>query len=295
MRDLATLDAEPTARSFRSQGLTLSYLDWGGDPGAPVLLLLHGSRDHARSWDWTARALRRDGWRIVAPDLRGHGDSDWSPDSAYLASYHLLDLADLIAHLGAPQVTIVAHSFSGAISARYAGMYPERVRKLVLVDGMGPGNQVFDRWNAQGSVARSREWVERRTAMTAKSPPTFATIEDAVARMAASNPHLTADQADHLARHGARLTPAGWVWKSDPLMNVFPPEDFYAETPDVWAALACPVLIFWAAKSYTLDPMADGRAALIRDRRTIVYDDVGHWLHHERFDDVIAEIRAFLA
>jgi pimeloyl-ACP methyl ester carboxylesterase len=289
----ASLDAEPAVRTFTSQGLTLSYVDWGNE-GRPQLLLLHGARDHARSWDWMARALRKDGWRVVAPDLRGHGDSDWSPDSAYLASYHLLDLVDLIEHLGEQEMTIIAHSFSGAISARYAGMYPGRVRKLVMIDGMGPGREVFERWNEQGSVASSREWVERRRAMAGKSPPVFATLEEAVARMAAGNPHLSPEQAEHMARHGARPTAGGWTWKSDPLMNVFPPEDFYAESDDVWRSLPCPTLIFWAARSYTMDPLADGRAELIRDRRTVVYEDAGHWLHHERFDDVLAEIRRFL-
>src|SRR4029077_11954901 len=110
MTDSAASDAPPVSRTHVSQGLNLHYLDWGGE-GAPLLLLVHGMRDHARSWDWTARAFRQAGWRVVAPDLRGHGDSDWSPDGAYLSSYHLLDLADLIDALGASDLAIVGHSF----------------------------------------------------------------------------------------------------------------------------------------------------------------------------------------
>jgi pimeloyl-ACP methyl ester carboxylesterase len=291
MTDLPKL--EPASRSHVSQGLKLHYLDWE-NPGAPLVLLVHGARDHARSWDWTARALHQAGWRVVAPDLRGHGDSDWSPDAAYLASYHLLDLANLVEHLGADELTIVAHSFGGIISARYAAIYPERVRKLVLVDGMGPSPEIFAAWDRVGSPKVSRDWVERRRAVDAKSPPRFATLEEAMGRMAAGNPHLTPEQAEHMARHGVRRFEDGWGWKTDLLMNVFPPEDFRAETTAVWEAIACPTLLFWGTKSYNRNPEEDGRAAHIKTRRMVVFEGAGHWPHHERQDDFLAELLAFV-
>ena len=71
----------PTSRIYFSQRLRLHYVDWG-NPTAPPLLLVHGGRDHCRNWDWVAAALRRD-WHVLAPDLRGHGDSQWSPDGNY--------------------------------------------------------------------------------------------------------------------------------------------------------------------------------------------------------------------
>ena len=67
----------PTSRIYFSQRLRLHYVDWG-NPTAPPLLLVHGGRDHCRNWDWVATALRCD-WHVLAPDLRGHGDSQWSP------------------------------------------------------------------------------------------------------------------------------------------------------------------------------------------------------------------------
>ena len=66
----------PTSRIYFSQRLRLHYVDWG-NPDAPPLLLVHGGRDHCRNWDWVAQALRHD-WHVIAPDLRGHGDSQWS-------------------------------------------------------------------------------------------------------------------------------------------------------------------------------------------------------------------------
>ena len=71
----------PTSHSYYSQRLRLHYVDWG-NAGKPPLLLVHGGRDHCRNWDWTAEVLRDD-WHIIAPDLRGHGDSQWSPDGSY--------------------------------------------------------------------------------------------------------------------------------------------------------------------------------------------------------------------
>lgn len=285
---------EPVSRTHVSQGLKLRYLDWGNE-GAPLVLLVHGSRDHARSWDWTARALRDQGFRVVAPDLRGHGESDWSAEGAYLSSYHLLDLADLIDDLGAEQLAIVGHSFGGNVSARYTAMYPERVRKLVLIDGIGPSPEVVETWALTGSVSRSRDWIERRRAVAKKPPARFATAEEAVAKFAAGNPHLTPEQAQHLGRHGLRLVEGGYSWNSDPLVSVFPPEDFAAETSAVWDAIACPTLLFWGARSWTTNPATDGRGAHFKDQRTVVYEDAGHWLHHEKLDDFLAELRGFLA
>jgi pimeloyl-ACP methyl ester carboxylesterase len=292
MSSLDTDEFEPVSRSFVSQGLKLNYLDWG-NVGAPLLVLTHGSKDHARSWDWTARALRRD-WRVIAPDLRGHGDSDWSPDGAYLSSYQLLDLANLIDAVGEKSASLVGHSFGGNISARYAAMFPERVRRLALVDGIGPSPSVYEDWARLGSVARSRDWIERRKAVEAKPPPRFATLEEAMARYAAANPHLAPEQGAHLARHGARRFHDGWGWKSDPLVGVFAPEDFSAETSAVWEAVACPTLLFWGAKSFTTNPETDGRGPHFRDHRTVVFEDAGHWLHHERVDAFIAALREFL-
>ena len=93
---MSTLDGMPgpTSRHFISQRLRMHYVDWG-NPDAPPLLLVHGGRDHCRNWDWVAQALRRD-WHVICPDLRGHGDSQWSPDGNYSMSAYIYDLAQLI-------------------------------------------------------------------------------------------------------------------------------------------------------------------------------------------------------
>jgi pimeloyl-ACP methyl ester carboxylesterase len=126
----------PTSHSYFSQRLRLHYVDWG-NPGAPPLLLIHGGRDHCRNWDWVAQELRDD-YHIIAPDLRGHGDSQWLiGGSLHAWTDYVYDIAQLIHQTKLKPVTIVGHSLGGAISLRYTGIYPETVRKLVAIEGLG--------------------------------------------------------------------------------------------------------------------------------------------------------------
>lgn len=115
----------PTSRVYFSQRLRLHYVDWG-NPDAPPLLLVHGGRDHCRNWDWVAEHLAPH-WHIIAPDLRGHGDSAWSLDGTYTMANYIYDLAQLIHQQKLAPVTIVAHSLGGNIALRYTGLFPETV------------------------------------------------------------------------------------------------------------------------------------------------------------------------
>ena len=95
----------------------------------------------------TARALARD-WHVLAPDLRGHGDSDWSPDGTYSMSAFVYDLAQLIHQLELQPVTIVGHSLGGSISLRYTGLYADAVAQTRCCRGHGAGDRNTSRnWN----------------------------------------------------------------------------------------------------------------------------------------------------
>ena len=109
----------PTSSFYISQRLRLHFVDWGGE-GKPPLLLVHGGRDHARNWDWVARALR-DEYRVIAPDLRGHGDSDWSVGGQYTLPEYVLDIAQLIDVLDLAPLRIMSHSMGAAVSLFYTG------------------------------------------------------------------------------------------------------------------------------------------------------------------------------
>ena len=159
--------AGPTSRIYFSQRLRLHYVDWG-NPGAPPLLLVHGGRDHCRNWDWVAQALRHD-WHVLAPDLRGHGDSQWSPDGSYSMAAYIYDLAQLIHQQELAPVTIVAHSLGGDITLRYTGIYPESVRKLVAIEGLGVApRRMVER--ARQPIAERMRALGRGTARAVRPP-----------------------------------------------------------------------------------------------------------------------------
>src|ERR1700712_6060227 len=150
--------AGPTSNSFISQRLRLNYVDWG-NPDAPPLILQHGGRDHCRSWDWVADELRHD-WHVIAPDLRGHGDSAWSPEGHYQMDAFVYDFAQLVHTLGHEQVTIIAHSLGGNVATRFTGLYPEKVRKLVNIEGLGPAPEQRALVEAEGTANRTRKWID---------------------------------------------------------------------------------------------------------------------------------------
>lgn len=287
-------DFGPTSYSFVSQRLRLNYLDWG-NAGAPTLILVHGGRDHARSWDWIARALRHD-WHIICPDLRGHGDSAWSPDGAYTMPYFICDLAQLIHQQGDAAVTIVAHSLGGAISLRYAGLYPERVRKLVAIEGLGLSPAAIEQREAKAFADRWRGWIEQRRDISGRSPRRYASIEDALARMRSENAHLSEEQARHLTIHGVNRNEDGtFSWKFDNYVRSSPPFDVTdGELHALWGRIECPTLLAYGNDSWASNPLKDGRAAHFRTARVISYDQAGHWLHHDQFDRFVADLRAFL-
>lgn len=284
----------PTSHSYVSQRLRLRYVDWG-NPEAPPLVLLHGGRDHSRSWDWTAQALR-DKWHIIAPDLRGHGDSDWSPSGDYGGLTTLYDFAQLIHQLKLAPVTIVAHSYGGNIALRYAGTYPENVKKIVAIEGLGPSPKMLSERLAKPIASRLREWVDAKRKLAGQLPHRYATLDDALKRMKEANHHLSDEQARHLTVHGVSQNEDGtYGWKFDPYMRVFPPFDLsQADQESLWAAITCPTLLMYGADSWASNPEKDGRAKHFKHARIITFESAGHWLHHDQFGKFVAELKAFL-
>jgi pimeloyl-ACP methyl ester carboxylesterase len=284
----------PTTNSFISQRLKLNYAEWG-NPDAPPLLLIHGGRDHCRSWDWVAEELRHD-WHIIAPDLRGHGDSAWSPDGNYEMSAFVYDLAQLVHQLNLAPVSIVAHSMGGNIATRYTGLYPENVRKLLAIEGLGPSPKIEAERDAIGIRTRFRKWIDGKRSAAGRQPKRYPTLEAALERMKSENTYLTDEQARHLTIHGISRNEDGtWSWKFDNYLNVWAIFDMpRADLHAIWAAITCPVLMIYGANSWASNPEKDGRIAHFSTARVVEFENAGHWLHHDQFDRFMAEIKAFL-
>jgi len=283
----------PVSRTFISQRLRLHYLDWG-NPEKPPLLLVHGGRDHAHNWDWTAQALR-DEWRVIALDHRGHGDSEWVSDGNYQASDMVYDVAQLVHQLDLAPVTIVAHSLGANVCTRYAGIFPEKVRKLVGIEGLGPSPQVLAEMTSRPLAERQREWIEKKRAAAGRTPRKYPTIEAALARMQEENTYLTEEQARHLTIHGVNRNEDGtFSWKFDPHLNNWPVEVGFESVQDLWRAITCPTLLLYGADSWASNPEKDGRIVYFNTARVIEFENAGHWLHHDQFERFIATLREFL-
>ncbi len=284
----------PTSGTFFSQRLRLHYADWG-NRDAPPLLLVHGGRDHCRNWDFVAQRLKAD-WHIIAPDLRGHGDSQWSGSGSYGMAPFIYDLAQLIERQKLAPVTIIAHSLGGMIALRYAGVFPDAVKKIVSIEGLGSSPKQLAERDAKPFAERMRTWVSEQRGLAARTPRRYASLDDAVARMQAENKRLTPAQALHLTRYGINQNEDGtYSWKFDNYLRSWPPADMtQAEVEHLWGQITCPALLVYGADSWASNPEADGRARHFKTARVVTVPGAGHWVHHDRLDEFVELVRGFL-
>lgn len=282
---------EPISHYFYSHRLKLHFWDWGQD-GKPSLLLVHGGLDHARNWDWVARSLREH-FHVYALDLRGHGNSAWAPGALYSIAEHVLDLSALIDIIDNYPIYLIGHSLGGIIVLHYAGIYPERVRKVVAIEGLGPPPTHHIHRPAS---ERLRHWIERIRNSEQREPHSYPTLESAVRRMKEANPHLSDEVAEHLTLHGTNWNADGsLVWKFDNFARPFPPYGHNIEDArEILGQISCPVLLFWGMESWAVDPEKDGRAKAIRDYRLVRVPQAGHWVHHDQLEIFLRETTSFL-
>jgi len=282
------MTAEPADCFYESQGLRLHYVDWGNE-AAPPLILVHGGLDHCRNWDAIARALQPH-FHVVAPDLRGHGDSEWARGSSYSLADHVYDLARLVRFAGLQDAAIVGHSMGGMVALAYAGTYPAQVSRLGVLDGLYMAGSRRTPIHEQMS-----RWVDQLDRIGEREPSAFRTIEEAAQRLSARNKRLTPAQALHLARHGVRQSTDGlYRWKFDHHLRArapyrLSPEDYIG----LWSRIECPTLLMWGDESYLSDPT--GLLAHFKRAEMVKIAGTGHWLHHDRLDEVLASLRRFLA
>ena len=282
----------PTSHYFYSQRLKLHYVDWG-NAEKPPLLLIHGGRDHARNWDWVAHELR-DEYHIIAPDLRGHGDSQWAIGGSYAMVDYVLDVAQLLGALQLFPITLIGHSLGGSIALQYSGIYPERVLKVVAIEGLGPPPGLI---RDRPAHERMAEWITEMQGLAQRHPRRYTSLDEAVARMRDANPHLTPEQARHLTIHGSYRDEDGtYLWKFDNYVRAASPYLFnMREARDIWSRIQCPALLVRGTESWASDPEKDGRATAFHNYTAINIEKAGHWVHHDQLEEFLKVVSAFLA
>jgi pimeloyl-ACP methyl ester carboxylesterase len=284
----------PTSHIYFSQRLRLHYVDWGNDD-APPLLLVHGGRDHCRNWDWVAEELRDD-YHIIAPDLRGHGDSQWMVGGGYNQIDYVYDIAQLVNQKKMTPVTIIGHSLGGSISLLYSGLFPDTVAKLVSIEGMGPPPSIIEERLEQPMEERLHLWVEDLRKLSGRIPRRYASLEEAYERMQKENPHLTADQARHLTIHGSNQNEDGtFSWKFDNYVRAFPPVGLsFADQHHLYSRITSPTLLVRGTESWASDPSQDGRGSHFQDATIASIEKAGHWVHHDQLGEFMTLVRDFL-
>ncbi len=282
----------PTSHYFYSQRLKLHYVDWGNHD-KPLLLLVHGGRDHARNWDWIAQHLRHD-YHIIAPDLRGHGDSQWSVGGMYAMIDYTLDVAQLLEAVATFPITIIGHSLGGSIALQYTGTYPDRIKKVVAIEGLGPPPGMIRERPAQ---ERMLEWIAEMKALSRRHPRRYKNLDEAVERMRDANPHLSPAQARHLTIHGCYRDEDGtYLWKFDNYVRAASPYLFnMKDARALWSQITCPVLLVRGTESWASDPEKDGRATAFKNYKLVNIERAGHWVHHDQLDLFLKHVREFLA
>ena len=273
----------PTSGFVPSGTLRLRYLDWG-ESTKPTVLLLHGFAQNGHSFDFVSLSLC-DRFRIVALDLRGHGDSDWAPDSDYRRESHVGDVEAAIDGLGLAPVSIVGLSLGGTIGYLLAAGRPDAVRSMVLVD-------IAPRVEPEG-LSRVRGFVE--------GPDRFASLDEMVKAVRRFRPDRSVEQLRGSVLRNARQMEDGlWSWKYDPAMRrpEARPKTGPAEEARLWSALervGCPTLVVRGANSDIMS--ASSAAELVQrlpDARCVEVKDAGHLVPGDNPAGFIAAIEPFL-
>jgi pimeloyl-ACP methyl ester carboxylesterase len=283
---------EPISHFFYSDRLKLQFWDYGQD-AKPSLVLVHGALDHARNWDWVARALCQH-YHVYALDLRGHGNSAWAPGAAYTIAEHVLDLSALLDIISDSPIRLIGHSLGGGIVLHYAGVYPDRVRKAVSIEGLGfpPDHRMHG-----PASERVRHWIENIRDLEKRHPKSYPSLAVAMARMKEANPRLSDEVARHLTLHGTNWDADGsLLWKFDNYARAFPPYGHrISDAVELLGQITCPTLFFWGLESFLPVPGTDPRWGAIRNRRLITVPNAGHWVHHDQLDLFLRETSAFLS
>lgn len=303
-------------RPFHTEFIPLRRLQyhvrhWGMDAASasihPPLLLLHGWMDVGASFQFVVDALSAafvQGRRIIAPDWRGFGLTPPPAGSDhYQFADYLADLDALLEHYApSQQVDLVGHSMGGNIAMMYAGVRPQRIRRLINLEGFGMPANTPDQ-----APARYAQWMDelRQCEHGTLTMKAYDSAEAVAQRLIKTNPRLPQDKADWLTQHWAQHNAQGqWHILGDAAHKIINPQLYRVEeTLALWRAITAPTLAVeatdnrmahWWQGRYTLAQYHE-RLQAVRDCQIAVVQDAGHMLHHDQPEAVAALIEGFVS
>ncbi len=287
----------------RSEFITLrgarTHVRHWGREGAPLLFMVHGWMDVAASFQFVVDSLQGD-WHVIAPDWRGFGLSERTRAETYWFPDYVADLEALLLHYSPHQpVNLLGHSMGANVAGIYAGVRPERIRKLINLEGFGlPASK------PEQAPGRYAKWLdELRAPAKMRSYPSRQAV---AARLQKTNPRLPDERADFLSQHWSAQNAEGqWEILGDPLHKRSHPLLYQVEeTMACWAAISAPVLWVeaddtnmwqWMGPKPEARIEIDRRLGFLKNVTTRMMADAGHMLHHDQPAELARMVEEFLA
>lgn len=266
------------SRFVQLRGLRF-HLRCAGAADAPLLVLLHGWLDTAGTWVEVVEALSAR-FNVVAMDQRGYGYSEWPQDGYWFPDY-LGDLDALVDHLAptAP-IALVGHSMGGQVASVYAGLRPERVARLAVLDSLFLPDMA-----AKLAPRRVKNWLDQLKA--APREKTYASFDELAQRIQKQHPQLSSERALFVAQGWGSANAEGRIkLLADPKHRRDMPLLYRnAESMEIWKQITAPTLFLDAGASAFAKAVSAEETALRRscfkDQRGAVIADAGHMLHFD--------------
>ena len=282
---------ESRSEFLQIRGLRYHLRCWGPSD-APPMVILHGWMDVSNSFQFIVDAFAKD-WNIIAPDLRGFGLTQWS-DSCYWFPDYYADLEAILDEtLGDTPFHLVGHSMGSQVASMYAGIRPERIRKLVILDGLNVPDMPAD-----SAPKKLRKWLDQIKEKQAHKD--YDDFEALAERIKKHHTGLTDERALHVAQGWGLKNDAGRVeLVGDPTHRIHGPTLYrLAEAEAVWQEVQAPTLCIDGATSGMFKMLGDDevqrRRAILNNAKTVVIEDCGHMVHFDKPETVAAEIEQFL-
>ena len=258
-------------------GLRIHYLDWGTN-GKPPFIMLHGISRVAHQFDHLAPHYRKD-YHVIAIDMRGHGDSAWSPEGAYLVEDYVADLEAFVEQLDLHNIVLLGNSTGGRVAQVYAGRHPDRVARLISED-VGP-----ERPNEIAS-AFSRQVEQEANG--------WASEDELLASLKRANPRVPEEILRSYAHYGAKRRADGRiVWKRDPNLA----KGFIAT--DLWKyvkQIRCPAIYILGGASRIVPPETQEQLKkTLPDVSIVVIPGLGHYPDQEATAEFLRILDSFLS
>jgi len=269
--------AAPRDGAIAVDGRTLHYLDWGGPADRPALILVHAFDRSAHSYDHVAPLLNQHR-RVIAIDLRGHGDSDWSTRGEYAVEDYVADLHALVLQLNLPSVSLMGCSIGGRVVQVYAGMHPDRVSKLIMLDV---------------GFARPESTTRILSERIAREQEGWASEDELFASLRRPQTRVSEDMHRRQIRDETRRLANGRIaWKYDPeIVNGMGPTELW----DYVRRIKAPALYIVGGRSRLVTAEEQKALRTLPFAEVVTIPEAGHYPQEDTPEVFLAIVKAFLA